>query len=87
MKNREKIMKQNSLGSRIIIKFCLAVVALALVFVLIRVFGSSFSAVVGVFLVYKLLRLIFRVIGLVFALFFSLFSIGIIITVISLLIM
>lgn len=86
MRNKEKILKQNSLSSRINIRIGLLVVGLTLVICLISAVGASFSALVGVWLGYKLLKLIFKVTGLILSLFFTLVSIGIIITIISLLI-
>ena len=86
MRNKEKILKQNSLSSRINIRIGLALVGVVAVVWFISAIGTSFSALVAVWLGYKLLRLIFKVIGLVFSFVFTLISIGILITIISLLI-
>jgi hypothetical protein len=59
---------------------------LAAVIVPIHVFGVSFSAVVGVYLGYKVLRLVMRLFSLVMASVFTFVFIVILITVISLLI-
>ena len=65
MVNNEKILKQkNSLRSGINIRFWLNMVGLALVAWLIWSCGATFSAVVGVYLGYKLLRLVLRIFGL-----------------------
>ena len=52
---------------------------------LICAFGTTFSTIVGIYLGYKLLRLILRVFGSVVSLFFSLVSIVIMVLIILLL--
>jgi hypothetical protein len=86
MRNKEKILKQNSLSSRIYIRIGLVLVGVVVAVGLIAAFGTSFSNFVAVWLGYKLLRLIFKVIGLALSLVFTLISIGILIAIISLLI-
>ena len=68
------------------IKFWGCLAGLAVVAGLIYICGATFSTIVGIYLVYKLLRLILRVFGLVLSLFFTLVSIVILIIIISLLI-
>jgi uncharacterized membrane protein YccF (DUF307 family) len=68
------------------INFWLRLAGLAVVVGLIYACGASFTTVVGIYLGYKLLRLILRFFGLVFSLFFTLVSIVILIAIISLLI-
>jgi hypothetical protein len=68
------------------INFWLRLAGLIVVAGLIYAFGATFSTVVGIYLGYKLLRLILRVFGLVISLIVSLVSIAILIAIISLLI-
>jgi hypothetical protein len=82
MRNIEKIRKHYSLSSKLIIKTGLLVAVAGLLYAA----GSSFSVVAGVYLGYRVLRLVLRLFGLVMALVFTVISIGILITVISLLI-
>ncbi|MDR0873140.1 MAG: hypothetical protein LBN27_06680 [Prevotellaceae bacterium] len=87
MQNEIKILKQlNSLQTGYRIKVWFLLVVLAVVAGLIWACGVTFSAVVGIWLGYKLLRLVLRVLGLVISLFVSLVSIIILIAIISLLI-
>jgi hypothetical protein len=87
MENTEKIRKQfHSLGSELIIKLGGWLLGLVAVIVLIKAFGASFSTVVGIYLGYRVLRLVMRLFGLLVSLVFTLVSIFILIVVISLLI-
>jgi hypothetical protein len=51
MENTEKIRKQNSLNSELIIKLGGWLLGLIAVIVLIRAFGASISTVVGIWLI------------------------------------
>jgi hypothetical protein len=86
MRNNEKNIKTKLPPLGINIKFGLRLVGLAVVAGLIYACGATLSTVAGMYLGYKLLRLILRVFGLVISLVFSLVSIVILITIISLLI-
>jgi hypothetical protein len=87
MVNNEKILKQkNSLRSGIHIRFWGCLAGLAVVAGLIWACGATVSAVVGVYLGYKVLRLVLRLIGFVLSAVFTVISIIILITIISLLI-
>jgi len=68
------------------INFWLRLAGLAVVVGLIYACGASFKTAVGIYLGYKLLRLILRLLRLFFSLFFTLVSIVILIAIISLLI-
>jgi hypothetical protein len=84
MVNNEKIMKQkNSLRSGINIRFALLLAGLA---GLIWACDTSFATVVGIYLSYKLLKLILRIFGLVVSLFISVVLAVALIVIISLLI-
>jgi hypothetical protein len=83
MRNKEKIRKQkNSLSSGIIIKLCVFLGVVGLLFA----FGASFSAAVGLFAGYKILRLTGRLLGLFVSFILTVISIIILFTIISLLI-
>ena len=87
MRNKVKNIETKKLpplGININIWFCLAglIVAAGLIYAC----GATFTTVAGIYLGYKLLRLILRVFGLVLSLFFTLVSITILIAIISLLI-
>jgi hypothetical protein len=86
MRNNEKNIETKLPPLGIHIKFWLRLVGLVVVVGLIYGFGATFSTVVGIYLCYKLLRLILRVLGLVISLFFTVISIIILIAIISLLI-
>jgi hypothetical protein len=73
MRNIEKIRKQNSLSSKFIIKTGLLLVITGLIYAL----GSSFSVVAGVYLGYRILRLVLRLLGLVTAVVFTVISIAV----------
>jgi hypothetical protein len=79
----KKIKQKNSLSSGININIVLGLVGLI---ALKYGFGATFSTLVGIYLGYKLLKLILRVFGLIISLIVSLVSIVILITIISLLI-
>jgi hypothetical protein len=68
------------------IKFWFRLAGLAVVFGLIYACGASFSSVVGIYLGYRVLRLVLRFFRLVLSLVFTLVSILILIAIISLLI-
>jgi hypothetical protein len=82
MRNIEKIRKQHSLGSKFIIKTVFWVVIAGLIYVS----GTSFSVVAGVYLGYRVARLVLRFFGLVMALVFTGISICVLIIIITLLI-
>jgi hypothetical protein len=87
MVHNEKILKQkNSLRSGINIKFWFRLAGLAGVAGLVWACGATFGTVAGIYLGYKLLRLVLRLIGLVFRVVFTVISIIILIAIISLLI-
>ena len=86
MRNEEKIRKQNSLGSGIIIRLGGYLAGLAAVIVLLHAFGATFSTIVGVYLGYRVLRLVMRLFSLLLACVFTAVSIIIMILIISLLI-
>jgi hypothetical protein len=87
MVNSEKILKQkNSLRFGINISIGLVLAGLGVVVGLIFGFGGTFSTVAGIYIGYKLLRLILRALSLVFSLLITLVSIAILILIISLLI-
>ena len=85
MRKEKNILKQNSLGSGIIIKLLVVVVWIAFFWLLSRL-SATFSLVVAGWLIAKLLRLVFKFVGLLFHLFLTVVSIGIIIAIITLLI-
>jgi hypothetical protein len=86
MRNNEKNIKTKLPPLGINIKLGLRLAGLAVVTGLIYACGATFQTVAGIYLGYKLLRLILRVFGLAISLVFSLVSIVILITIISLLI-
>jgi hypothetical protein len=85
-RNTYKILKQNSLASRIYIKIGFSLIGIILVAGLIHAFGATLSTVLCVYLGYKLLKLAGRLLSLVLSLVFTLVSIIILIAIISLLI-
>jgi hypothetical protein len=85
MRNKEKILKQNSLRSGINIRLVLRAIGAVATVRLIYAFGAPLAAIVVVYLGYKLLRLIGRLVGLILSLVFTVVSI-IIVTVIILLV-
>jgi hypothetical protein len=82
MQNVEKIRKQNSLSSEINKKSCFFLAGLAIAVGLIHAFGATISTLLGIYLGYKLLKLIMRIFGLVLSLFLF-----IVLTVIQILIL
>ena len=86
MRNEEKIRKQKNSLLWNHHKIWLGLLGLTAVIVLIHAFGASFSAVVGVYLGYKVLRLALRLFSLAMASVFTVISIIILISIISLLI-
>jgi hypothetical protein len=86
MRNEEKIRKQKNSLLWNHHKIWLGLLGLVAVILLIHAFGASFSAVVGVYLGYKVLRLVLRLFSLVMASVFTVVSIIILISIISLLI-
>jgi hypothetical protein len=87
MRNEEKIRKQfHSLGSELIIKLGGWLLGLAAIIVLIQAFGMSISTVVGIYLGYRVLRLVLRLFGLVLSIVFTAVSIFILIVIMSLLV-
>ena len=85
MRNNEKNSETKLPPLGININFWLRLAGLAVVAGLIYC-GATFTTVVGIYLGYKLLRLIFRFFRLVLSLFFTVVSIVILIAIISLLI-
>lgn len=83
MRNAEKIMKQNSLTSEIIIKFGLRVAGLAICAWFIYKIGASFISVIGV---YILLCSMLKIIKLSIRIFFSILTILFLIAIISLIV-
>jgi hypothetical protein len=81
-RNEEKIRKQKNSLLWNHHKIWLGLTALL---VLIHLFSAPFSAVVGVYLGYKVLRLVLRLFSLVMASVFTIVSIIILISIISLL--
>jgi len=69
----------------IIIKSGMLLLGFVVVLGLIRAFGASVSTVVAVYLGYKVLRLVMRLLGLVTVAIFTLFSIFILLLIITLL--
>jgi hypothetical protein len=86
MRNEEKIRKQKNSLLWNHHKIWLGLLGLMAVVGLIHLFGASFSAVVGVYLGYRVLRLVMRLFYLVMAVIFTVVSIIILISIISLLI-
>jgi uncharacterized membrane protein len=86
MRNEEKIKKQKNSLLWNHHKIWLGLLGLVAVIVLIHLFGASFSAVTGVYLGYRVLRLVLRLFSLVMAVIFTVVSIAILILIISLLI-
>jgi hypothetical protein len=86
MENKDKILKQNSLGSKIYIKFCLLAAGLVFLTVLSCVFAKPFCVVAGIYIGYKLLTLFLRAVGLVVSLVFAVISIITLLVITSLLI-
>ena len=86
MRNNEKNIETKLPLFGINIKFWLWLAGLAVVVWLIYVCGATVSTVVGIYLGYKLLRLILRIFGLIVSLFVSAVFAVILIVIISLLI-
>jgi hypothetical protein len=86
MRNEEKIRKQKNSLLWNQHKIGLGLLGLGAVAGLIYAFGTSFSAVAGVYLGYKVLRLALRLFHLILASVFTVVSIIILIIIISLLI-
>jgi hypothetical protein len=86
MRNEEKTGKQKNSLLRNHHKIWLGLFGLTAVVGLIHLLGASFSAVVGVYLGYRVLRLVMRLFSPVMAVIFTVVSIVILISIISLLI-
>jgi hypothetical protein len=86
MRNEEKIKKQKNTLLRNHHKLWLGLLGLTAVAGLIQLFGASFSTVVGVYLGYRVLRLVLRLFSLVMASVVTVVSIVIMLLIISLLI-
>ncbi len=86
MRNKVKNIETKLPQLGINIKFWLRLTGLAVFFGLIYACGATFSTVAGVYLGYKLLRLILRILGLLFSLFISTVSVVILIVIYLLLI-
>jgi formate/nitrite transporter FocA (FNT family) len=78
MRNIEKIRKQNSLSSELIIKTGLAAVIAGLIYAL----GTTFCTVVAVYIGYRAFGLVLRFLGLVTAAVFTVILIIIILILI-----
>ncbi|MDR0866766.1 MAG: hypothetical protein LBO74_17815, partial [Candidatus Symbiothrix sp.] len=85
-RNTYKILKQNSLASRIHIRIGFSLIGIALIAGLIYAFGKTFSTVLCIYLGYKLLKWTGRLLRLVLSFVFTLVPIIILIAIISLLI-
>ena len=86
MRNEEKIRKQKNSLLWNHHKIGLGLLGFVAVVWLIHLFGASFSTIVGIYLGYKVLRLVMRLFGLLISLVFTLVSIFVLITIISLII-
>jgi hypothetical protein len=87
MVNNEKIIKTKKLPPLgINIRFCLLLAGLAAVAGLIWACGTTVPAVIGVYLGYRVLRLVIRLTGLLLSILFTVISIIILMAIISLLI-
>jgi len=62
------------------------VVVLAVIGIMIHLFGVSISTIIGIYLGYRIMRLVVRVIGLALSIIFTVVSILIMIAIISLII-
>jgi hypothetical protein len=80
MRNEEKIRKQKNSLLWNPHKIGLGLLGLVAVVVLIHLFGASFSAAVGVYLGYRVLRLVLRLLSLVVTIIFTVVSIIIMIS-------
>jgi len=86
MVNNEKIVKQkNSLRSGININFWLRFAGLVVVVGLFWACGATISTIAGIYLGYKLLKLILRIFGLLVSLFISVVFAVILIAILSIL--
>lgn len=86
MRNKEKILKQNSLRSGINIKIVLLLVGLSAAAWFVYAFGASFSSLVAVVCSYFFVKQVWRFFRLVLALVFTIVSILILLAIISILI-
>ncbi|MDR2495508.1 MAG: hypothetical protein LBD21_00040 [Tannerellaceae bacterium] len=87
MENTKKTRKQfHLLGSEFIIKLAVYLLGSVAVVVLIRAFGASVSTAVGIYLGYRVLRLVMRLIGQILSIVFTVVSNVILIIIISLII-
>jgi hypothetical protein len=86
MRNEEKIRKQKNSLLWLPHKLGLGLLGLTAIIVLIYAFRASFSVVVGVYLGYKVLRLVQRFLGSLVSVVFAVVSIIITTLIISLLI-
>jgi succinate dehydrogenase hydrophobic anchor subunit len=86
LRNEEKIRKQKNSLLWNHHKIWLGLLYLTAVIVLIHAFGASFSAVVGVYLGYRALRLVLRLLSLLASVVFTVVFIIVLISIISLLI-
>jgi len=86
MRNNEKNIETKLPLLGINIRFWVYLAGLAAIVGLIWACSATVWTVVGIYLGYKVLRLIFRIFGLLLSLFISIISVVILITIISLLI-
>ena len=87
MVHEEKNRKTKLPQFRIIIDFGLRLAGLAVVIGLLYACGATFSTVLGVYLCYRVLRLVMRLFGLLLSVVFTLFSILIFLLILTLLIL
>lgn len=87
MGNMEKIKKQSALSLGIIIRFGLGVGILGAVIGVIYACGAPVASLVGIYLGYKLVKLLLRLVGLILSLAVTIISIIVLITIISLFIL
>jgi len=87
MVHEEKNRKTKLPQFRIIIDFGLRLAGLAVVIGLLYACGATFSTVLGVYLGYRILRLVMRLFGLLLSVVFTLFSILIFLLILTLLIL
>jgi len=86
MRNENKILKQDSLASGIIIKFALKVALVALCLWLVSQISINTSAIMGLILCYWGICLVFKLVNFVIQVILSLLSVAVITSLILLLI-
>jgi len=86
MRNNGKNIETKLPQLGINIKILARLAGLALIFFALYIFGATIPTVIGIYLGYKILRLILRVFGLIVSLLISVASIVVLTAIISLLI-